>query len=179
MQTDWIAYECNVCHSEGDFADENDAIYDEAMKEFSKKAMATMLQKLSAKGVSLAYFERSLRLPQRTTQRWKNDGGSAAATTLTKFVLLMPWLLEVADGRFEENKTNAILAREGIQAASNLMRAPLAQSTPSFYWKTFQADRVEILAQHKIEPKEPNCIYNFGTSSYPFAEVAEKGTVYA
>lgn len=166
MQIDRVVYTCNTCKENGDFADENDTIYDEAMKAFAKQSMATMLQKLSAQGIQLARFERSLGLPQRTTQRWKNDGGSAAATTLTKFVLSMPWLMDIADNRFEEKTLNVIVAQEGIKANMNLARMAETRPTPHFVLSGFQIDRRQ--APFHLVPvlDEPRCVYHVEPSSY-------------
>ncbi|MCP4353876.1 MAG: NUDIX hydrolase [Desulfobacterales bacterium] len=69
----------------------------------------------------MASIERALELPQRTLTKWKNGRTKPSATviTLLKFLRIFPWLLEVAENKFDystaqkihiENAVNKLLA---------------------------------------------------------------------
>jgi len=127
---DEMSYKCAECGEEVDSSEENDKLYDEAVKALSPKALGKMLDALNKKGITLAHLERCLNLPQRTTARWKKDGASAAATTLVKTVVTYPWLLEVAEKNFEPQVANYVLVHEGFKAADVLMKT--VNSGPTF-----------------------------------------------
>ncbi len=76
-----------------------------------------MLEMLSDSGVTMAYLERALGLPARTAERWKAGESSAAALALLRTITSFPWILEVADGGFERQATDAAIlvqSRKGV-----------------------------------------------------------------
>lgn len=123
---------CRRCGEDGDFANLNEQLYNDAMRELSKKAVARMMGQLSEQGHNNAQVERALNLPQRTAARWKKNGASAGAVALLKFVTTFPWLLEVAENRFEPAKAKATMAREAT--------AILLDSAHAHGWMTVQED---------------------------------------
>ncbi len=114
-----IQYTCNTCGESGDFTGENTAIINEALQKSISVSASTILEQLSAEGISAAYFERAMRLPSRTTARWKSGELSAAALALLRLVCTYPWLLEVSDADFESSvsKSKLLEAAAGVVAS--------------------------------------------------------------
>lgn len=92
---------CLDCGMVGDFAGRNDAIIGAALKRAESRAVENNLQFLSSVGLTMAYTERALGLPQRTMMRWKTGEHSAAATALLQMIRTYPWLLQVAEHRYD------------------------------------------------------------------------------
>lgn len=103
---------CAVCGSEGDFFQENDQLIKKENAGLRTEAVALMVQDLSNQGISFSSAERALGLPQRTFSKWKNGSiaPSAGAAALVRFIHLFPWLLSVADSKFEVNAAMKIHA---------------------------------------------------------------------
>ncbi len=55
----------------------------------------------------MAYVERALDLPARTVARWKSGEHSASALALLRVVATYPWMLEVAEHRFDLSVADA------------------------------------------------------------------------
>lgn len=82
---------------------------------------------LNEQGYSNASMERSLGLPARTLERWKNDRTivpSAAALALMRIVRTYPWILKVADAPFDEEEACAILRRRTTTDAASSDQTP-------------------------------------------------------
>lgn len=112
-------YVCQVCGTDGDFADENDKKIEHALEFAKRKFTEQILDNLVGKGISMAYFERAMGLPTRTLARWKQGNISASGFALIKTIETYPWLLEVADERFERGfavKTLINKAAEALQS---------------------------------------------------------------
>ncbi len=107
---------CLDCKEEGDFGGVNDKLFLLARETEEKRSLANMLAAVKKQGNSFAYIERVLTLPQRTLTRWKNQGASASGITLMKFVETYPWLLKVADHKFDPSYAKKELIQ---QAAVN------------------------------------------------------------
>jgi len=120
-------YTCATCGESGDFTGENDAIVEAAMKKSIDESVVKMFDGLAAMGISLAYFERALRLPARTTARWKVGGLSAAPLALLRAVWTFPWLLNVAVSGFDRSAANSELVR----AAADLLLSKLRERVDS------------------------------------------------
>lgn len=103
---------CEDCGEVGDFDAVNDAQIEAAIHESEVASIRTMLDELAAHGVSNASLERALRLPQRTTARWKEGKLSAGATALLRMVRTFPWMLEVADADYKQEHAVFALMRE-------------------------------------------------------------------
>lgn len=107
---------CETCGTSGDFNVVNDDIINEALESLKIQAAQRILEDFTANNFSLAGMERSLDLPQRTLTKWKNGGKpSAAGLTLLKYLRRFPWLLEVADEKFEFHKSNQICAEQALK----------------------------------------------------------------
>ncbi|MFA5698302.1 MAG: hypothetical protein WC954_01035 [Sphaerochaeta sp.] len=77
--------------------------------------MVNILNDLNEMGYSNALMERILGLPARTLARWKNEQSinpSAAAIALMRIIRTYPWILVVADAKFDEEVALNTLIRE-------------------------------------------------------------------
>ena len=111
---------CNDCESS--FVDNTIAVdpYSKALEQSKKESVTCILDSLSQLGTNLAAMERALELPQRTLSRWKSGADpSAAGLTLLRFINTYPWLLEVADAKYDITFANMIL----INQAQNVFKA--------------------------------------------------------
>jgi hypothetical protein len=110
-----IYYECNSCHEEGDFTGETDKNYLHAQKTAQAQLVKNILDDMSKLGISMAMFERVFELPSRTLTRWKNGDFSSSTLALLRIVATYPWMINVAENKFERNYANFILIRVGIE----------------------------------------------------------------
>ncbi len=109
---------CRVCGTEGDFLDRNQARVEVAVDAATRESVRRMIDGLGNQGITMAYFERAMRLPQRTLARWKGGECSSPGVALLRLVSTYPWLLEVADDSFD-----AIAAQQKVvEAASRVLR---------------------------------------------------------
>lgn len=98
----YTTYRCNVCEEEGDF---DDSIEKELVDIIDKKHLQSapqLMRDLSDNGITMTYLEKALRLPFRTTSRWKSGGISHAALALLRLIRFSPGLLDVADHNFSQ-----------------------------------------------------------------------------
>lgn len=112
---------CKDCGSS--FANENDgqSPYTTALEQSKKESVTSILGSLSQLGCNYAAMERALELPQRTLSRWKSGADpSAAGTILLRFINTYPWLVEVADAKYDKRVSNELLIKNAIAAMSTL-----------------------------------------------------------
>lgn len=114
-------YVCQVCGTDGDFADENDKKIEHALEFAKKQSAEKILENLVGKGISMAYFERVMGLPARTLARWKQGNISASGFALIKTIETYPWLLEVADERFDRRFAVKILINKAAEALQEVV----------------------------------------------------------
>lgn len=109
-------HSCGLCGTEGDFTDNNDQIIQEAIEGLKEEAVRNILHYFQESNINLAGMERALDLPQRTLTKWKNGHikPSASGTTLLKFIRLFPWLLAVAEKKFDFDQAQKIHIQDGI-----------------------------------------------------------------
>jgi len=106
---------CQDCEEEGDFDGTLDAQVKNALQKANDASAVKLLEDLSSTGISMTYLEKALRLPYRTTQRWKRGNISQAALALLRLVRFDPHLLEVADENYSEKvKANYLFSRPGM-----------------------------------------------------------------
>lgn len=99
-----------------------------AREESLRASVHSMLDALSRQGHSAAYFERALRIPQRTTMRWKEGRISASAAALLRLVRTYPWLLNVADCNFGTEAVYQLLL--GAATMSSGISPAIATANP-------------------------------------------------
>ena len=124
---------CLSCGEVGDFSDRNDALIKAALKQAEVAAVENSIQFLSSLGLTMAYVERVLGLPQRTIMRWKAGEYSAAAIALLRIVRAYPWLLQVAENHFDERFSQKIV----VEQAANILY--IASGHPSVFATTYKA----------------------------------------
>lgn len=73
---------------------------------------------MSKVGITMAMFERVFELPTRTLTRWKGGDFSASALALLRIVATYPWIIEVAEHKFERNYASFVVIKI---AASELL----------------------------------------------------------
>jgi hypothetical protein len=97
-----VLYHCEDCGFEGDLFNENEPIIEQTIQSLKSDLVISILEGFSSNKISLSSMERALDLPQRTLTKWKNGASSptSAGITLLKFIKLFPWLLEVAENKF-------------------------------------------------------------------------------
>jgi len=98
-----VLYTCNTCGEEGDFFAETDKNYLAAQKAAQLNLIKKILEDLHSNGISMALIERVFELPPRTLTRWKNGDFSSSALSLLRIIFTYPWIIEVAENKFEKN----------------------------------------------------------------------------
>ncbi len=104
---------CRKCGFE-EYLPSNDERIERAMSDLKKASMVLLLNDLNSSGLTNAYMERALGLPARTLARWKNEASlrpSAAGHALMRLIRTFPWLLQVAEAGFDENKARILLLK--------------------------------------------------------------------
>ncbi|WP_281184186.1 hypothetical protein [Trichlorobacter lovleyi] len=95
-------YRCNDCEEEGDF----DLTLDKALTRLIDKANIAsapkLMDELNEAGITMTYLEKALRLPFRTTSRWKRGRISRSSLALLRLIRFSPSLLAVADDDFSQ-----------------------------------------------------------------------------
>lgn len=104
-----VYLKCSVCHEEFDLSCETDKNYRKAEKKAHKKFIEKTIKELNDSGVKMSFFERVFRLPIRTLSRWKSGDFSFSSLALLRIVKTYPWILEVAERKFEENFAKNII----------------------------------------------------------------------
>ncbi len=93
-------YRCNNCEEEGDFDHSLDKELDKRLDKENLASAPKLMNDLVSQGITMTYFEKALRLPFRTTARWKRGEISHSALALLRLIRFSPELLEVADENF-------------------------------------------------------------------------------
>lgn len=117
-----VNYECESCHEEGDFSGETEKNYLEAEKEAQTKFLEDNLEILQDKGVGLAAFERIFELPARTLTRWKNGDFSAVVLAFIRIIITYPWIIEVAEHKFESRYAKLVLINAATKKLMQLSK---------------------------------------------------------
>lgn len=109
---------CSACGSSGDFNNEHEKLFDQAQEILKQQSVQNILKDLAKVDINMAAIERVLDLPQRTLTKWKNgiSKPSASAAALLKFIKLFPWLLEVADNKYDYDTAQKIHTTSAIQS---------------------------------------------------------------
>ena len=117
-------YYCSTCKSKGDFFNENDNVVENALESLKAKSIINILNYFSDNKISMSAMERVLSLPQRTLAKWKNGAvkPSSSGIALMKFLRTFPWLLEVAENKFDYNIAQNIYITTAIQKFLNSVK---------------------------------------------------------
>lgn len=108
---------CSLCGSRGDFFNQNETLIDEKIKKLKQRSIENILNDFIDSKMSMSSIERALEIPQRTLTKWKNRTNvpSSAGVALMRFIKLFPWLLEVAENKYDYNEAQKIHINEAIQ----------------------------------------------------------------
>lgn len=114
---------CSVCGSRGDFFNENEEIMDNAYKSLKQKSIENILNDFIDHRVSMAGIERALGIPQRTLTKWKNgtSAPTASGLALMRFLRLFPWLLGVAETKYDYNEAQKIHIKAAVNQFLSLV----------------------------------------------------------
>ena len=112
-----------MCESKGDFFDQNENIIEETIKNLKQKCVEDILKYFIDNKVSMSSIERALGIPQRTLAKWKNKRSktSSAGIALLRFIRLFPWLLEVAENKYDYQKAENIQINNAIQEIQEIL----------------------------------------------------------
>ena len=110
---------CLTCEEEGDFFEVNDAVFSDALNKANKKSISDMVNYLAEKKISASCIERSLNLPARTISRWKTGDFSAASIALLRIIRTYPWIIEVADEKYNESIASIKVVENAVKFISN------------------------------------------------------------
>ena len=107
---------CMDCGFEGDIFGENEKTIEKALSTLNEKYIDEVLNFFIERKVNFAGIERAVGLPQRTLTKWKNGNSSptAAGIALLKYLRTFPWLIEVAEQKFDFNISQKIFVAEAI-----------------------------------------------------------------
>ena len=108
---------CSVCGSRGDFFNQNELLINETIKKLQQKSIENILNYFIDNKMSMSSIERALEIPQRTLTKWKNRTNvpSSAGIALMRFIKLFPWLLEVAENKYDYSEAQKIHINAAIQ----------------------------------------------------------------
>jgi len=110
-----IKVKCNECETVTDYSKLYTHDYTNALDDSKKQSIENMLNNLSNIGYSLAAIERALELPQRTISRWKNTQEiSAIGLSLLRIINTYPWVLQVAQNKFEPTFARSIFIHNAV-----------------------------------------------------------------
>lgn len=108
--------ECDACGSIVSLSKFLDHTDQKALQESAKESYDSMLSYLKENGISSAYIERALELPQRTVSRWKFTGElSAISVALLRIVRTYPWILKVAERKFDPLVANKEMLKNAVE----------------------------------------------------------------
>ena len=108
---------CSICGSRVDFFNQNESLIDETIKKLKQKSIESILNDFVDSKMSMSSIERALEIPQRTLTKWKNrtNAPSSTGVALMRFIKLFPWLLEVAENKYDYNEAQKIHINAAIQ----------------------------------------------------------------
>ena len=113
---------CNTCGFTAGDSEYNDPLIQEGLAVFRRQSMVNILTGLNSLGLSNASMERTLGLPARTLARWKNEPSlnpSAAALALMKIIRTFPWILAVAEQRYDQKSAPSMVLQQAFSNTGN------------------------------------------------------------
>ena len=107
---------CMECDFEGDILGENDKVIEKALSSLNEAYIDEVLNYFEERKINFAGIERAVGLPQRTLTKWKNRNSSptAAGIALLKYLRTFPWLIEVAEHKFDFNIAQKIFVTTAV-----------------------------------------------------------------
>ncbi|MCL2007498.1 MAG: hypothetical protein FWG77_05375 [Treponema sp.] len=107
---------CMECDFKGDISGENDKVIEKALSTLNEAYIDEVLKYFEERKINFAGIERAVGLPQRTLTKWKsrNSSPTAAGIALLKYLRTFPWLIEVAEHKFDYNIAQKIFVGEAL-----------------------------------------------------------------
>lgn len=114
--TEIIENVCRTCKAKGDFFYQNEDTIDNTIKRLKQRSVENILKYFVENKISMSAIERALEIPFRTLAKWKNKvtKTSAAGIALLRFIRLFPWLLDVAENKYDPQKSENIMLNNAI-----------------------------------------------------------------
>lgn len=125
-----ISYKCLTCSEEGDFSSETDENFINAQKEAQIQFINKIIEEFGKSNISMAMVERVFELPARTLTRWKNGDFSSSGLALLRILKTYPWIIEVAENRFEPFFVSFALVRAAMQEFAQKAHQTFAVGKP-------------------------------------------------
>jgi len=159
--TDKKYVKCTECSSEGDFFDENEEVIEKALTKLNETYINEVLDFFSEKNISFAGIERAVGLPQRTLTKWKNgiSTPTAAGVALLKYLRTFPWLIEVAEHKFNYDIAQKILLGVAFNTFVNSIQFKSSSIIPDGYSNTAGKLIAHVYAD-KLQFMENNYTFN-------------------
>lgn len=115
-----VSYRCSTCDETGDFLAENDEYYLVARKKAEVDFVKKVLFYIGAGfGRSFPQAERSLELPFGILRKWNSGDFSSSEVALLRIIMTYPWILEVAENKFEKKFSKEELVRQAKLITGN------------------------------------------------------------
>jgi hypothetical protein len=108
---------CHTCKAKGDFFYQNEDIIEDTIKRLKQRSVENILEHFIKNKRSLTSIERALEIPFRTLAKWKNKRSktSAAGIALLRFIRLFPWLIDVAENKYDPKKAENIMVENSMR----------------------------------------------------------------
>lgn len=122
-------FKCSECKTT--FGDDmsSDEVIRAALELSKREAVKNILSYFSDNRTNFAGMERALDLPQRTMSRWKVEGSvDAAALALLRMIRTFPWLINVADNKYDRNISDTICLNYIADVFLTLRKREVSQS---------------------------------------------------
>ena len=157
--TDRKYVKCTECGNEGDFFGENEETTEKALSKLNDIYINEVLDFFNEKNISFAGIERAVGLPQRTLTKWKNgiSTPTAAGIALLKYLRTFPWLIEVAEHKFDYNIAQKIFLGvafntfvNSIQFKSSGIISDGYSDTAGKFFTHIYAENLQLLEQKYI-----------------------------
>lgn len=115
-------YICKDCDFEGDILDLNDPIIIRETNKLKSISCRNIIEFFEKIGISSRALERILGLQIRTLDKYKeaNANPDPAEVTLLKLIRRFPWLLKVADDKFDLQKAHEIFMHEARKESKSI-----------------------------------------------------------
>jgi transposase-like protein len=120
-------FTCLDCGEGFNYSKSYDNSYREALETSKKASVVAILEHLSAE-YNFSAVERALDLPQRTLSRWKNTADtSAIGIALLRIVRTYPWILRVAEAKYEPTVARNVFIQTAVKTLLSIMPEPTAR----------------------------------------------------
>jgi hypothetical protein len=111
-------FKCLDCEEDGDFDHSMDKSLAKAINKANAESAPHIMDSLTQSGITMTYLEKALRLPFRTTSRWRRGRLSHSSLALLRLIRFSPALLQAADDNFSD----AALARYHVSRTWDYFR---------------------------------------------------------